>query len=325
LGSVDEILRRRGGHCSAAEFQAAVNVTFHHFESEHYDDLHQDMWRSLPAQVDLLARDCLQSGAPERIRMLDIGCGTGLATDCLLRTALGPRVESVDLLDTSASMMSRARKRREGWGKPGEEMEGLVESLAGHKQYNLIITCSVLHHVPHLGSFLNAVHALQSHSPGAFFIHLQDPNGDYIADPMFRERSKQISAGKIPEWMSRLHPRRVMGRMMREIKGEQGQDYVSKTNKELIRKGLIDSPLTTAELFAITDIRVQEGRGISIGQMKSWMTDYELISQRSYGFFGVLWSDLSPAFQATEEQLIASGELNGGHIGAVWRLASLKI
>jgi SAM-dependent methyltransferase len=318
---VAEICSRHGVQCSAAEFHAAVNVTFHRFESEHYDDLHQDMWRSLPRQIQLLAEDCLEAGAPERIHMLDIGCGTGLATDSLLKSPLlGKRVESIDLLDTSAAMLGRAQARRQGWGKPGEAIEGLVESLPGRKRYNLIITSSVLHHVPDLPSFLRAVTALQEGEPLALFLHLQDPNADFLNDPDLLERTaSSASVRKAPEWLARLHPRRVMGRLLREIKGEQGSDYLSKTNQELIRNGFLRSPLTTAEIFAITDIHAQDGEGISIQQMKSMLPGYALISTRSYGFFGVLSSDLTPDQRAEEERLIREKALNGFHVEAAWR------
>ena len=316
---VAEICSRHGVRCSTAEFHAAVNVAFHRFESEHYDELHQDMWRSLPKQVQLLAEDCLEAGAPERIRMLDIGCGTGLATDSLLKSPLGARVESVDLLDTSAAMLGRAQARRQGWGKPGEALEGLVESLAGRKRYNLIITSSVLHHVPDLTSFLHAVTALQQDEPSALFLHLQDPNGDFLNDPGLLERTASCASGKPPEWLARLHPRRVMGRLLREIKGEQDSDYISRTNQELIRKGFLRSPLTTAEIFAITDIHAQDGDGISIRQMKSLLPGYALISSRSYGFFGVLASDLAPVQRAEEEKLIREKAPNGLHVEAAWR------
>ena len=315
-----EICSRHGVQCSAVEFHAAVNVAFHRFESEHYDELHQDMWRSLPRQVHLLAEDCLAAGAPERIHMLDIGCGTGLATDSLLKSPLGARVESIDLLDTSAAMLSRAEARRRGWGKPGEAIEGLVESLAGRKRYNLIITSSVLHHVPDLASFLSAVTALQKDESSALFLHLQDPNGDFMDDPQLVQRSaSSASARKAPEWLARLNPRRVVSRLLREIKGEQGKDYISQTNQELIRAGYLRSALTTAEIFAITDIHAQDGEGISIHQMKSLLPGYALISTRSYGFFGVLSSELTPAQQAEEERLIREQAPNGFHVEAAWR------
>ena len=316
---VAEVCSRYGVQCSVVEFHAAVNVAFHRFESEHYDEMHQDMWRSLPKQIHLLAEDCLEAGAPERIQMLDIGCGTGLAADSLLKSPLGDRIESIDLLDTSAAMLGRAQARRQGWGRPGEALEGLAESLVGRKRYNLIITSSVLHHVPDLTSFLHSVTALQEGEQSALFLHLQDPNGDFLDDPQLIERMASSASRKTPEWMARLHPRRVMGRLLRQITGEQGSDYISRTNEELIRKGFLRSPLTTSEIFVITDIHAQDGDGISIRQMKFLLPDYALISTRSYGFFGELSSHLTPVQRGEEDRLIREKAPNGFHVEAAWR------
>src|SRR5712692_2744065 len=96
-----EIMRHRGVVCSAEEFQSEVNITFHKYESEVYDVLHRDMWGSLPAQFQLLATDVLQKGPAfsGSLEVLDIGCGTGLASDCLLKTPLCKGIASIDLLD----------------------------------------------------------------------------------------------------------------------------------------------------------------------------------------------------------------------------------
>lgn len=320
LAAVAQVCEKHGVKCRPAELQAAVNLAFHRFESEHYDELHASMWDSLPAQIDLLAQDCLHVGGSGSIQMLDIGCGTGLATDCLLRSVLSDRVESVDLLDTSAAMLARAQARRKMWGKPGEAIEGLVESLSGRKHYNLIITCSVLHHVPDLASFLRAVTGLQETIRGAFFVHLQDPNRDYLNDPELVRRRAQLAAShKAPAWLARLTPGRVLARLVRELKGEQGQDYISRANRELIERGFIASPLSVTEMFAITDIHAQEGQGISIEAMKSLLPGYDLISRRSYGFFGALSSELPPPMREIEERAIRDKAPNGFHVAAVWR------
>jgi SAM-dependent methyltransferase len=313
-----EIMRRHGVRCSAAEFHAAVNVTFHRFESEVYDQLHSDMWESLPQQIALLAEDCLKGGAPYRMRMLDIGCGTGLATDLLLRSALGPRIAEVDLLDTSATMLARAHARRERWGKPGKTVEGLLPTLVGRQSYDLIITCSVLHHIPDIPAFLRAVAGLQDGLKEALFLHLQDPNGDFLDDPQLAQRSALVSNGKPPEWIARLAPSRVLGRLIRELKGEQGKDYLSKTNQELLKNGVVSDPLSVDEIFAITDIHVRDG-GISIERINGWLPDYDLAAHRSYAFFGVLRSHLPRELQAQEDQLIHDGALNGEHVAAAWR------
>jgi 2-polyprenyl-3-methyl-5-hydroxy-6-metoxy-1,4-benzoquinol methylase len=320
LGPIAEVMRRNGVAGRPEDFHAAVNVCFHQFESEVYDDLHQDMWQSLPQQGELLANDCLREGAPDTIRMLDIGCGTGLATDMILRTALGPKIVEVDLIDTSTAMLARAERRRKAeWKKPGESMEGLVQSLVGRKSYDLIITCSVLHHVPDLPAFLQAVAALQSGNPGALFLHLQDPNGDYLKDPQLRERSAQMSQ-KVPNSIARFTPKRIFGRVMREIKGEQGQDYLSKANRELIKRGVISKPLSAGDMFAITDIHIRDG-GICIRRMEEWLPDYKLVSNRAYAFFGVLRSELPAKLQMVEDECIRNGALNGEYVAAAWRRA----
>jgi SAM-dependent methyltransferase len=318
LAPIVEIMQRNRVTGSARDFHAAVNICFHRFESEVYDELHQDMWQSLPQQGRLLVGDCLRARLADPIRMLDIGCGTGLATDMILRTELGSRVVQVDLIDTSKAMLARADARRREWGKPGESLEGLVESLTSNRSYELIVTCSVLHHVPDLPSFLRAVAGLQSGISGAVFLHLQDPNGDFLNDPQLRERRRKITRNQLDDSIARFAPRRILGRVLRELKGEQGQDYLSKTNRELMRMGVMSKPLRAADIFAITDLHVRDG-GISVDRMKEWLPDYDLAARRSYAFFGVLRSTLPPDLQSIEDQCIGEGALNGEYVAAAWR------
>jgi 2-polyprenyl-3-methyl-5-hydroxy-6-metoxy-1,4-benzoquinol methylase len=321
LSPITEIMRRHDVRCSVDEFHAAVNVTFHQFESQVYDELHKDMWDSLPQQFALLAEDCLRAypAAPSKINVLDIGCGTGLASDSLLKSPLGPRIGEVHLLDTSSAMLRRASQRATKWGVPSTCLKGTAESLAERNRYNLIVACSVLHHIPGLDMFLRAVRTLQA--DGGIFMHLQDPNGDFLNDLELKKRTLEATKGQLPEWASRFTPRRVLDRVARQLAGEQSEDYLSKTNRELQRSGVVSNPLTIAEIFAITDIHVEDGQGVSIGRMKQWLPDYELLSQRSYGYFGVLASTLPQPLQAAERELAARGAPNGQHIGAAWRLA----
>jgi 2-polyprenyl-3-methyl-5-hydroxy-6-metoxy-1,4-benzoquinol methylase len=320
LRVVAEIMSRHGARCTPEEFHAAVNVTFHNFESEVYDQEHADMWESLPRQFSLLADDCLPSdpSSSSSLRLLDIGAGTGLASACILKTALGQRVKSLDLLDTSPAMLEQASKKAKSWGIPFEVHHGLLSDLPSGRAYDLIVTCSVLHHVPDLADFLAQVKAHQA--PRGVFIHLQDPNGDFMRDPDLQRRMSEVSQSTVPESLQRFTPKRIIGRLYREITGKQHTDYVSKTNQALLKNGVISTPLTVAEIYDITDIHVEDGAGISIEQLKKWMPDYDCLSQRAYGFFGKLASTLPPDAQAIEEKMIRERALNGFHIGAAWRL-----
>jgi hypothetical protein len=78
--------------------------------------------------------------------------------------------------------------------------------------------------------------------------------------------------------------------------------------------------LSVTEIYSITDIHVADGAGISIEIMACWMPNYELISRRSYAFFGKLWSDLPPQFKKREEGLAKQKAWNGLHVGAAWKL-----
>jgi len=314
------VMQKHRTTCSPEQFHAAVNVTFHEFEAEVYDQEHQDMWESVPKQVELLVSDWLAKcpRAPDSLRALDIGCGTGLASDSLLKSRVGSKVRSINLLDTSRTMLRRAAERAATWPVPVRQFEGLLDSLPAGEPYDIIVTSSVLHHVPDLTGFFQTVRSMQR--PGGVFLHVQDPNGDYLSDPELNRRKAEVTP-KAPDWVQRLHPRRILGRVQREITGHQGEDYISKTNRALISQGVIKEPLTVAELFAITDIHANEGSGISIKELRDLLPDYELLGQRSYGFFGQLPYGLPKRFAVREDELIAAGALNGFHIGAIWRLS----
>ncbi len=309
-------MQRCGATCPPEVFHQAVNVTFHEFESEVYDQGHPDMWDSLPSQFAMIVADCLQTNAaPGEISLLDIGCGTGLATDSILKSLIGLRVRKIDLLDTSKGMLRQAAARAKTWSPPVELHEGLLDTVAG-RQFDLIVTCSVLHHIPDLEGFLATVRSLQK--PGGLFIHMQDPNYDYLRDPDLAARMASVAASRSPEWLKRLSPRRVFGRLARELKGEQGEDFVSKAIRDLVRQGITPKPLSVLEIHGITDIHAREGNGISIVSMRSWLPDYELVAMRSYDFYGKPRRELPAALKKDEDRLIAERAPNGFHMGAAW-------
>jgi 2-polyprenyl-3-methyl-5-hydroxy-6-metoxy-1,4-benzoquinol methylase len=314
-----EIMERYGARCTPAEFHTAVNVTFHDFESQVYDEIHADMWASLPRQFAFLIDDCVREypNAPQEMRLLDIGAGTGLASASLLRTAIGPRITSIELLDTSPAMLKQAMLRSSEWNIPVRYHVGLLDNLPDGDLYEMIVTCSVLHHVPNLQAFCAKVR--QHQAPGGIFLHLQDPNAKFLERNGRETAGSQITV-RVMEQLARFTPSRIFGRIIRQLTAKQGEDYISRTNRALVEAGVINKPLKVADLYAITDLHVINGRGISFERIGQWLPDYACLSQRSYGFFGKLWSSLPSDLQAQEERLTQENDLGGAHIAAAWRL-----
>ena len=312
LGRYSEVLsaimHRHGVTVSLPEFHQTVNVVFHQYEAEVYDHVHSKMWKSLPEQFRLLAEDALRVLDRNDFSLLDVGCGTGLAAKLMLETPLGQRVGQLDLLDTSSEMLRRARKRL-GDRPSVSTICGELCAVAG--PYDVILACSVLHHIPDLRLFFEQIE--ERLTPGGVFIHLQDPNGDQLQDPqLVRRLALSQNAVKTSGFIAR-----AVARVTRRFGS---QDYIEKINRELLRRGVIQSPLSDDEYWKFTDIHHENGLGISISSLAN-SVGLKLISTRSYMFFGKLVSELTPVFREQERAMSRSRQMDGWALAAVWQKA----
>jgi ubiquinone/menaquinone biosynthesis C-methylase UbiE len=322
LAPILPIMSKYDIRCSAEEFHRSVNVAFHRAESRVYDQLHSCMWESLPEQCQLLVQDYLETGVEigRDLVAVDIGCGTGLASDMLLNSQIGKRISRIDLLDISEEMLQRAKARARSWSATATFLHGDLERLThGSNRYDVTVICSVLHHIPDLAKFLPQVQTIQS--PGGILLHLQDPNGDFLHDPEQKRRIAKL-AGRtrhLPSWMRRLNPRRVLDGLQRRTWGHQTDCYIDQVNKELLSAHITTKPMSAPDIWTVTDLHCSDGIGIQMDQLRRYLPDYALISKRSYGFFGKLCSELSGTFKKAEKELIYQKATNGLYIAGIWK------
>ncbi len=312
------LMRAKGVRMAPADFHATVNLVFHKFESGHYDRIHRNMWESLPRQFGLLVNDYLRRHLPKAgISVLDVGCGTGLSSELLTRTRLGSYIGAIDLVDTSPEMLNACRKRRSRFAR--RLIRGTIDDVPAGPEYDLVVTCSVLHHIPDLARFTRAVAARQK--PGGIFLHLQDPNADYRDHPAFRKRIEEIresGARRVARALNRLSPARLAAAALRRVTGAGHRGYIDQINDDLLRAGIVRNHLTPAELWSITDLHDHHGRGISISAMARLLPEYDLVSSRSYAFWGELESDLPRRFRRMERELSEQKSPEGSRVGALW-------
>jgi 2-polyprenyl-3-methyl-5-hydroxy-6-metoxy-1,4-benzoquinol methylase len=312
------------------EFHQLVNLTYHRFEAGIYDEDHREMWESLPIQFDLLTRDVLAhgKGPGENLRVLDVGCGTGMGSAQILQTVLGKHIAHIDLLDTSPEMLARCATRAATWGITYQTILGSLQA-APAAPYDLIIASSVLHHIPDLTTFLDGIRARQKE--GGYFLHIQDPNADQLRDAGLLRRMQELrdATQKKPQPAFRqlLAPARLARRAWRTLFSPAkppSQNYLELLNDELLKAGVIKEPMSDEEIWSVTDIHVDNlpfstRQGISLRAFRAQLPEYELISSHSYAFFGRLWSTLPPRFQEKEMQFVRQGAPNGYKIAAAWK------
>lgn len=316
------LIQKTGSSLSAEKFQERINIVFHDFEAAHYDAMHTDMWGSLQEQINLLVGDLLAYKKIESntLRLLDIGCGTGLSTQILLNSELGKHINELTLLDTSPNMLKQAEAKAKSWGKKYKTVNAYLGDL--NEKFDVIIISSVLHHIPDLDAFLKQVdEALNS---GGILIHLQDPNGDYINSEPYLQRKKEyekvMSALPKNKKLTDFIPKPVL-KSIKRLLGR--KDYIDLINDQLVAEKTIKRRMTADEIWSVTDIHVETkedtmNKGISLQFLQTQLLNFELIKMRSYGFYGFLKSDLIESYQENEARFIAENRVDGRVISCVW-------
>ncbi len=320
--SLIPLLKKKGSLLTPEKFQERINIVFHDNEANLYDKMHVDMWESLQEQINLLVDDLYKNESipANKINLLDIGCGTGLSTQILINSKLGSHIDSITLLDTSSNMLKYAEEKAKNWNKKYTIVNSYVSDLK--EKYDCIIICSVLHHIPDLNLFLSQVNNVLN--PGGILIHLQDPNGDYLNDANYLERMRAYKnemdsmpknkkiADMIPKkWKQYIN--RQLGR----------KTYIDLVNDQLIAEKAIKKRMSADEIWSVTDIHVETksnsiNKGISLQYLNKQLSNFKLINQRSYGFYGALKSDLNTKYRTKEDKYISDNELSGRNISCIW-------
>ena len=315
--ALNGLIKNKSNISDAKQFQEIVNVVFHDYESKHYDNIHKEMWESLPQQFDLLVNDVWPYVADNKnFKLLDVGCGTGLATEFLLGTPLNQKITDIHLLDTSSLMLEKAKNRAKKWDKKFKLIQGDILQI--DDTYDIIIISSVLHHIPDLPLFLQTLNDIQTQ--GGIILTMHDPATESVRSDTYKARCKEFDA----YYETHKQKRSIITRIKDRLTGIFAPvDYIQKVNQKLLDDKVIHQPLTPTELWSVTDVLV-EGLpyALSDGITKKLLIDnlpnYTLASYRTYGFYGTLYSNLDKIYKSREEALIEEKDQHGRNFSSAW-------
>jgi ubiquinone/menaquinone biosynthesis C-methylase UbiE len=317
--SLSPLIEKKALVKDPGKFHSLVNVIFHDYEANNYDELHREMWESLPQQYELLINDIKPHIAGRSgLKLLDIGCGTGLATELLLKTTLVNKISEIHLLDTSQRMLELALKRSSAWHKQVRTINGDIAAV--NDQYDVIIISSVLHHIPDLADFLQHINRIQK--PGSILITIHDPFAGSLESDVYIKRTKEYDASRLNSKRNNGIPlgERIVNKLKRIFRVP---TYMERINQKLLHENIISEPLNEPELWSITDIHVEGlpysiGKGISKELLTNYLPNYTLLSFRTYAFFGLLYSNLDNAYKKKETELSLQKDMHGRNFCSAW-------
>lgn len=311
------VMARYGAACTPREFYWAVNEAYHTVEAGQYDNLHETMFVGLePIWRELFAH---AASLPGKIRVLDIGAGTGLVGGFVEKYLAG-RIASLTMLDPCAAMLERCRTKLGQLSCTCEFRQGDLSAVVNGERFDVVTINSVLHHIVDLQPFFARVQELIT--PLGWFLAAHDPRAEASSDPQFQVRTNQRRRARRNVW------RGAWSRLSHLARHAAGRPYLSplarETSELLLTQRTIRHPMTMASIYSVTDFHVPGqpdgfGRGISLAQMKNWLPSLTLVEGLTYQFYGVPWTSLSPSEQEQERQLWEARDQHGQLLASAWR------
>jgi len=292
-------------------FYWAVNRALHAVEAEDYDTRHASMfqeerrvWRRLASYLP---------ATPEKLNLLDVGCGTGLVGQFLAEIC--PEcIGRITCLDPSPAMLERARERSADWPFQVAFRVGDVESLPEGSRFDGVTINSVLHHILYLEPFVRRVEALLR--PGGVVLTAQDPRPaeELRQDAVFRSRRLRQPprwyqpVGLLRHWVRHTSCGWRTSRSVRRILNRElpQSTLATRASETLLREGVIKRPMDQDSLYAVCDVHVplhplKRAGGIDPALLDAWMTECRLVTRFSYCYRGAEYSSLSRE-QRTDEK-----------------------
>ena len=257
-----------------------INELFHSFDAAHYESEHPEIFQALPP---LWKEMIAQLPEREEWTVLNIGCGTGFEAAQVVQH-IPKGVKQLACFDPSPEMLARCRERL----KPVSfaTFDTRLEEACSRGPFDLLITNSLLHHLPNLSRTLEAV--LPALSPGAWWLAGHEPSARFFRNPHALRFLDEYS--RYYRWGKFFRPR-VYATKIRILLG---RHPLCATARAAVERGWFKKVPSALVIDRLVDFHVlrgpqeiSEGRGLDFVQMQERLAaDWSLRWVSTYSFFG---------------------------------------
>ena len=289
-----------------------INRIYHYFDAAKYDAEHVEirlLWPGLWAEM--------MRQLPERDvwRVLDFGCGTGFATEQVVQN-LSSRLNGVVAFDPSRQMLQRGKDRLQN---PKIIFTDDMNAVEERGPYNLLVTNSVLHHLPDVEETLSKLQTFLSGD--VYWLSGNEPSALFYKNPHCVHLFKEYEAYQ--ERKKWLQPSAYVAKLKHTF----GVDSFSKTSRVALERGLFALRPSASVISRLVDFHVHHvaddagaGRGFDLTMMQSaFKVHWRLRWTRTYSYLGPFNELRAPRKWREQARLLqARFPQDGANFCSVW-------
>ncbi len=324
---MQDIIKQYEPTISLDDLVIQINQIHHSFEAEHYDKLHPEVHEQLPPIWKEMLRfvSSHMSGENKTLNVLDYGCGTGFEATQVIRH-FGEHIEHLTCYDPSEEMLDVCREKITGQLSQAtffSDWSALQDQA--NKPFDLIITNSLLHHLPDpIETFR---YLAEIAAPSSFWCMGHEPSKRfYLNARLMQTYSDYRRARRLRQLLSPSEVKRKMKNLLRLDKNSLSQ----KTAQKAYELGIFKKRPPESLMGLIVDYHVahsineaETGRGFCFQEMENRFTGaWELGWKTSYSFMGRFYEGgLSPKWKAKCDANKNAFPDAGANFATVWQKA----
>jgi SAM-dependent methyltransferase len=304
-----------------AQLVQAVNALYHAAEAPQYDGTHAEVFEQLPPIWSEGLHWLQQRRETSEWRVIDFGCGTGFEARQLLAHVPPAQVASLTCYDPSPEMLAVCRRNLHSLYPAARFTGSLDEVIASSQTCNLVLSNSVLHHLPDPVQTMVAlgVHAapdavwIAGHEPSRRFYQNVRCVDTYTRYLRFRRWHRFLVARNYWRAAQRLLRRRAWPAAAAAEAAYQMGYFTRPPRPDAIDR-LVDLHVAASREEA------ERGRGFDIDMLRHELAPtWRLLWSKTYSFLGPFYEGRAPsAWRSVCQTLAEQYPLDGATFMSMW-------
>jgi SAM-dependent methyltransferase len=320
---LEDILKPYQPQLPIDELILAVNRLFHEFEAKDYDRIHPEIHQQLPPIWHEMLDRATSTTETQVWRILDFGCGTGFEAEQLIKTLPPGSIAELTCYDPSPEMLAYCRSKIAPLLPTATFTTDLNSiSINAGKSYNLLVTNSLLHHLPDPIITINNLLSLLT--ADAIWLAGHEPSSRFYKNPECLQLCNEFE--QEAKWKKFLSLSRYVY-AIEQLIGLKTHP-LNQAALAAFNRGLFKQKPPKIVIDRIVDFHVahspaeaDSGRGLDFEIMEQKLiNEWQLIWAKTYSFMGSHYDgDLPKKWSQRSEKLGKNFPKDGANFCTAWQ------